>query len=215
MLEAPADPESVWKTVPFFKNLESSLQLVAQNQVWVRDENLNVELNGDVDLLRDADGVRLFGSLSSLRGAYRFQNRDFRIELGQIDFVGSGTIDPTVSIVGATRLPIVQDPALPSERDDLTIRVIVGGTITQPEITLESDPPVGDEATILSYILLGPMTFLSGQQGVFGEQSAGLVVGLAANQLKERIGQELNLDVLQLENGHGRACIPCAGWEVH
>ena len=205
MLEAPADPESVWKTVPFFKNLESSLQLVARNQVWVPDENLNVELNGDVDLLRDADGVRLFGSLSSLRGTYRFQNRDFRIELGQIDFVGSGTIDPTVSIVGATRLPIVQDPALPSERDDLTIRVIVGGTITQPEITLESDPPVGDEATILSYILLGrpPDDFLSGQQGVFGEQSAGLVVGLAANRLKERIGQELNLDVLQLEMATG------------
>jgi hypothetical protein len=205
MLEAPEDPESVWTTVPFFRNLESSLQLVAQNQVWVRDENLNVELNGDVDLLRDEDGVRLFGSLSTLRGSYRFQNRDFRIELGQIDFIGAGTIDPTVSIVGATRLPIIQDPALSGEREDLTVRVIVGGTITQPEITLESDPPVGDEATILSYILLGrpPDDFLSGQQSLFGERSAGLVVGLAANQLKERIGQELNLDVLQLEMATG------------
>ncbi len=201
MLETPADPESVWRTVPFFKNLISSLQLVAQNQVWVRDENLNVELNGDVDLLRDSDGVRLFGSLSSLRGAYRFQNRDFRIERGQIDFLGSGTVDPSVSIVGATRLPIVQDADLPANREDLTIRVIVGGTITQPEITLESDPPVGDQATILSYILLGrpPDDFLTGQQGVFGEQSAGLVVGLAANQLKERIGEQLNLDLVQLE----------------
>ncbi|MBK36339.1 MAG: hypothetical protein CME26_12535 [Gemmatimonadetes bacterium] len=205
LLEAPPDPESVWRTVPFFRNLHSTLQLVAQNQVWVRDENLNVELNGDVDLLRNEEGVRLFGSLSSLRGAYRFQNRDFRIERGQIDFTGAGTIDPIVSIVGATRLPILQNSETSAERDDVTIRVIVGGTITQPEITVESDPPVGDEATILSYILLGrpPDDFLSGQQGVFGEQSAGLVMGLAANQLKERIGQELNLDVVQLEMATG------------
>lgn len=47
------------------------------------------------------------------------------------------------------------------------------------------------------------MTFYPANRAYLESNQPVFVVGLAANRLKERIGQELNLDVLQLEMATG------------
>ena len=88
------------------------------------------------------------------------------------------------------------------------------GTLLYPQVSLESDREELSEGDILSYLVLGRpaedvTAFLSGQEtgdGGLGltEGAAGLVVGLAANQLKQRIGQRLNLDMVEIDTGGGR-----------
>ena len=92
------------------------------------------------------------------------------------------------------------------------ISAIVGGTLLYPRITLESDttPPLS-EADMLSYLVLGrPSENViggaqetgDGKPGLEG-QAAGLVLGVAANQLKRQIGRQLNLDLVEIDMGGG------------
>jgi autotransporter translocation and assembly factor TamB len=88
----------------------------------------------------------------------------------------------------------------------------VGGTLLKPQISLESDAAERlSESDILSYLLIGrPADDVSGlMSGAGGAgrrlegQAAVLVLGLAANQLKQTIGRRLNLDVVEIDLGMG------------
>lgn len=224
MLEAPPDPESIWRTVPFFENLQTRLQVTAERQLWVRDEAVNVELSGDVDVLRTKEdlaarrseelGFRFFGTMSSLRGTYRFQNRNFRIVRGNLTFVGEQPVNPNVDIHAWARIPILTGELDQTEREDFDISVLVTGSFTQSRITLAEgrEPDLagvnvvqddGQQAELLSYILFGrgPDQLIAAEQNLLGEQSAGLVLGLATRELQNRLAASLNLDMIQVEMG--------------
>jgi autotransporter translocation and assembly factor TamB len=158
-----------------------------------------------VDLVKTTDGIRIYGSLASRRGRYDFQNTSFDIDQGEIHFRGQAEIDPELYILATQRIMLASgEPA--------TISAIVGGTLLYPRITLESDttPPLS-EADMLSYLVLGrPSENViggaqesgSGKPGIEG-QAAGLVLGVAANQLKRQIGRQLNLDLVEIDMGGG------------
>ena len=84
------------------------------------------------------------------------------------------------------------------------ISVIVGGTLLNPRITLESDttPPLS-EADMLSYLIVGRPAEDIGRS--LEGQATGLVLGVAASQLKRTIGRQLNLDVVEIDLGEGSA----------
>jgi translocation and assembly module TamB len=224
MLEAPPDPESIWSTIPFFENLQCEVELSAERQLWVRDEAINVELSGDIDVLRNQNdvttrrsgelGFRFFGTMESLRGTYRFQNRNFRIEEGNLTFLGEGEVNPEVNIVAWSRIPTFT----PNGSGELVhtpvdISVAVSESFTQPRITLHYREEIVDgvvpmaeeqeQAVLLSYVLFGrsPDELIAAEQNVLGEQSAGLVMGLATRELQSRLADRLNLDMMQVEMG--------------
>ena len=102
-IEAPSDPESIWKTWPFFKNMVANIQMSAAKNVWIRDRDFNIEIEGDVDLRKDLEGIRLYGAVRSRQGRYEFLNRSFKIDDGAIQFQGRREIDPDVAILGFAR----------------------------------------------------------------------------------------------------------------
>jgi len=217
MLEAPSDPESIWLTVPFFENLQCELQLSAERQLWIRDEAVNVELAGDIDILRNLDdvsdrlhnelGFRFFGGMESLRGTYRFQSRNFRIVQGGLSFQGEPQVNPVLDIEARSRIPIfVPGKNGDIAREEMNLAVLVSGSFTQPEILMRDeadDEAAQDQARLLSFLLFGraPDQLIAAEQNVLGEQSAGLVLGLATRELQSRIADRLNLDVVQVEMG--------------
>ncbi|MDP6775517.1 MAG: translocation/assembly module TamB domain-containing protein, partial [Candidatus Latescibacteria bacterium] len=204
-LEAPPETQSVWEGSAFLRSLMGTVRVSASRNVWIRDRDLNVEISGDVDLVKTTDGIRIYGSLASRRGRYDFQNTSFDIDQGEIHFRGQAEIDPELYILATQRIMLASgEPA--------TISAIVGGTLLYPRITLESDttPPLS-EADMLSYLVLGrPSENViggaqesgSGKPGIEG-QAAGLVLGVAANQLKRQIGRQLNLDLVEIDMGGG------------
>ncbi len=202
-IEYPTDV--AWMSSPLFRNLVCDVRVSASRNVWIRDRELNVEISGDVDLVKDKEGIRLYGSLDSRQGRYEFQNTSFAIDRGEINFRGSADINPDLYIIATRRIRLVSN-------ENAVISVVVGGTLLEPNISLESDtmPPM-DESDILSYLLIGrPADDVSGL--VSGEGGAGsrlegqaavLVLGVAANQLKRTIGRRLNLDVVEIDLGLG------------
>ncbi|HAA77767.1 TPA: hypothetical protein DCE37_21885 [Candidatus Latescibacteria bacterium] len=230
MLQAPPDPESIWRVVPFFRNLQMDLTLAAARQLWVRDDLVNVELAGDLDILRDLEdiaerradelGFRFFGSMNSLRGTYRFQNRTFRIwrEEGEggIVFDGERSAGPQIDMKAWARIPTVEPAGAEGEvtRGEIYITVLATGSFEKPELLLVQGRPDAEEdfdlavdetrqAELLSYILFGrnPDLLIAAEQSLLGEQSTGLILGMATRELQSRIAESLNLDLVQVEMG--------------
>lgn len=202
-IEYPTDVG--WMSSPLFENLVSNVRVSASRNVWIRDRELNVEISGDVDLVKDKAGIRLYGSLDSRQGRYEFQNTSFAIDRGEINFRGSADINPDLYIIATRRIRLVSN-------ENAVISVVVGGTLLEPSISLESDttPPL-DESDILSYLVIGRPAddvsgLMSGEGGAARRlegQAAVLVLGVAANQLKRTIGRRLNLDVVEIDLGLG------------
>ena len=202
-VEYPRD--LAWMTSPFFGNLSCDVRVSASRNVWIRDRDLNVEISGDVDLVKDAAGLRVYGSLDSRQGRYEFQNTSFAIHRGEINFRGSTDINPDLYIVASRRVRLVTN-------ENATVSIVVGGTLLKPQISLESDAAERlSESDILSYLLIGRPAddvsdLMSGDGGAGSRlegQAAVLVLGLAANQLKQTIGRRLNLDVVEIDLGMG------------
>ncbi|MDA0745686.1 MAG: translocation/assembly module TamB, partial [bacterium] len=191
LLEGPSDLDpTVW---PIYNNLTADLRISARRNVWIKDKDLNLEIAGDVDLRKDREGVRLYGSLNSRRGRYEFQSTRFAIERAEIQFQGKPDLDPDLYILATNRIRLAGgEPAV--------INAIIGGTLKYPRITLESDPPM-PMPDILSYLLLGHPAEYQGSGPGLENRAAGFVVGVAANQLKQTIGRQFNLDLVEIDAG--------------
>jgi hypothetical protein len=196
-VEAPIEAESFWESSTYLKGLRGRVRLSAERNVWARGPTFDIEMEGDVDLVKDAEGIRIYGPLNSRRGIYEFAKTDFRIERGELQFLGALDINPNLYILGTHRLRLITG-------ESAVITAVIGGTLAAPLVTLESDPDL-PEVDIFSYLIIGmpaqDMTSLLGgsQSGGLESQAAGLVLGVAASQLKRSIGRELNLDIVEFE----------------
>ena len=125
----------------FLETLEMHLQVSAERQVWVRDPTFEVEIEGDVDVIKDRGGLRIYGTMASRRGNYILQNRRLRITQGEIRFQGRPDGNPDMDIRAETRVRAVLTEGEKPEPVDII--VTVGGTLAYPQISFDSDSSVG------------------------------------------------------------------------
>ena len=188
LLEAPS-----MEMPAFLRGSEIHLQVSAERQVWVRDPTFEVEIEGDVDVIKDREDLRIYGTMSSRRGNYIWQNRRLRITRGEIRFQGRPDGNPDLDIRAETRVRTVTEP--------VDIIVIVGGTLTYPQISFDSDPQIGEDVGDIASLLL---TGRPADQFDFSrEYTMDLVAGVVANRLGQHIGQKLNLDLVEIDVGEG------------
>jgi translocation and assembly module TamB len=170
---------------------------------------VNVTLGGDLRITKQADrDYRLLGQISTVRGTYNFQGRRFDIlRDGTVRFGGQATIDPTLDIVANRVISGVE------------ARVNVRGTLSQPELTLSSRPPL-DEADVLSLIIFNaPSNELGqGQQLSLAQRAGEMATGFAAGKIADSIGRALGLDVFEIsttpESGTGQGATLILGQQI-
>lgn len=194
-LFAVADRELLQEQVleegnPLLENLSADVRLLVDRGTWVRSREANVEIftpeeSGplEVSLDQSEGAILLEGVVSTERGTYEFLGRRFELRQGSVVFVGTPTINPTLQLRGEN---VVNVPA----REALTIRILIGGTMSEPVISLESDaqPPLS-QSDLISYLALGQSSStLLQQQGssVTGGGSQGLV-GTASEVVTQRL----------------------------
>ena len=183
----------------FLNNLAMQVQVSADRQVWVRDPTFEVEIAGDVDVIQDRDGMRIYGALASRRGNYILQNRRLRITRGEIRFQGRPGGNPDLDIRAETRVRTAIAEGAVAEPVD--IFVTVGGTLVHPQVAITSEPQLeGDVGDMVALLLTGR----SVSQFQFSRGGTlDLVLGVAANRLGQRLGQKLNLDLVEVDVGEG------------
>jgi translocation and assembly module TamB len=200
-------------TSPFMENLRLSLGLRVDRDTWVRSREANVEIFSE-DWLRIAmapgrSTFTLDGVVSTERGEYTFMSRRFQIRRGSATFIGAPDVNPTVQ---ATAEYEVRVPG----REAMFIRLLIGGTVRSPRLTLESSaqPPI-TQSDLLAYLAFGRSSSSLLQLGGSGlgggggnlagttaalarNQIAAIALGVAVAEVEQNAARSLNVDVLNI-----------------
>lgn len=188
------------------RNLQlDDVRLRIGDDVWLRSPEANLKLGGQLRLTRsaprDARGARLAlaDSLTVERGSYQLNlgiaRPTFEVERGVVRFFGDPDLEPTLDIAA---LHTVRETRANSNRQDVRIRVNIGGTVERPTLALTSaDNPPLPESDMLSYLVTGePAYTVLGS--TYAEQGATLALRLAGSYLSSRLAGG-RFDVVQVE----------------
>jgi translocation and assembly module TamB len=169
-----------------FKNLAIDLGVNIQRNTWIRHENAQVELDGDLNINKRTGGpISVVGEIDTVRGWLEFHSKRFTLASGQILFTGGAEIDPALNVDAQYAV------------SDYTIDVIVAGTASKPDIKLQSQPQLA-QADILSLILFGTTSSQLGQaqKTTLQQQAQSMAAGAAGQALSEALGlASLGVDV--------------------
>lgn len=194
-------PSSGWEEDPLVQALQMTVSVKADQQVWVRDPTFNIEMVGDLDVVKDAEGFKVFGNMRSRRGSYLFQSRRLGITRGEMVFQGKTEIDPNLDIVAETRVMARLGNSASSDNDvaePVNVTVTVGGTLSHPDIQLSSSPTIDRFEDIVSVLLVGATrdaAKIDNADAVAGD----LLLGVLANRFGQELGENLNLDLVEVD----------------
>jgi translocation and assembly module TamB len=175
------------------------------DDVWLRSPEANIKLGGALRVTRavSRDGgvarLALSDSLTVQRGTYQLNlglaRPSFEVERGVIRFFGDPDLEPGLDI---SALHTVREVRANSNRQDVRIRVNIGGTLNRLSLALSSaDNPPLPESDMLSYLVTGePANLLLGTR--YSEQGATLALRLAGSYLSSRLAGG-RFDVVQVE----------------
>lgn len=175
------------------------------DDVWLRSPEANLKLGGQLRVTRAAAGdgsvpqLALADSLTVERGSYQLNlgiaRPSFEVERGVVRFFGDPDLEPLLDI---SALHTVRETRANSNRQDVRIRVNIGGTLERPSLTLTSaDNPPLPESDMLSYLVTGePAYTVLGS--TYAEQGATLALRLAGSFLSSRLAGG-RFDVVQVE----------------
>lgn len=153
--------------------------------------DLNITLGGDLNVRKETGGpVTLAGIVNTVRGTYRFQNRQFDLMRdGTIRFTGDAEFNPVLD-VSATR-------DIPDTGVEAKVRVT--GTLRAPELALSSTPPL-EESDVLALIVFNrPINELgTGERASLAATAGQIATGFIATPLGESIGRALDLDIFEI-----------------
>ncbi|MES2524209.1 MAG: translocation/assembly module TamB domain-containing protein [Gemmatimonadota bacterium] len=176
------------------------------DDVWLRSPEANLKMGGSLRVTRavgrDAGNARLAlsDSLTVERGTYQLNlgiaRPSFEVERGVVRFFGDPDLEPALDI---TALHTVRETRPNSNRQNVRVRVSIGGNVDRPTLTLASaDNPPLPESDMLSYLVTGePATALLGSNSA-ADQGATLALRLASSYLSSRLAGG-RFDVVQVE----------------
>ena len=209
---------------PLLKNMRMDVALFVSRGTWVRSRDANVEIYTpdeglSVHVDRAKQTLALDGVISSDNGQYTFLTKRFTITRGSAMFIGttggSGEpLNPTLQATGEYQVKQSQGEAL-------NIRVLIGGTLRQPKLSLESDaqPPIS-QSDLLSYLAFGRSSGSLLQLGDAGgaagggtntgsglvstgaafayKRLAGVAIGVLADEFEGDASKSLGADVFNI-----------------
>jgi translocation and assembly module TamB len=198
---------------PLIANLRMEVTVGVKRNTWVRNREANIEIHTDDPVfVRDEQQAFLItGVVSTDRGEYSFMSKRFQIQRGSAMFIGSPDLNPTLQITGEYQVEV-------ASRGALNIRVVVGGTLKHPNLSLESDAqPPKTQSELLSLLAFGQSTtslvasttssiagsaatldlFGVGAQ-VAARRLASVALGVAVQQVQMQAGRATGVDVFDI-----------------
>jgi autotransporter translocation and assembly factor TamB len=153
--------------------------------VFVRAKDLDIELDSNLSLTGDGTGdPAVNGVVQIRRGRINITGQRFNFEPGEIGFDG-GT-NPNLNIRITRQYP------------EALVLVEIRGTPEKPQLRLSSDPPIYDQAQIISLVMTGQPGGQPSTGGAFDPTAA--IATAVLGKLADKIAPELGLDVLRVES---------------
>ncbi|HTA19438.1 MAG TPA: translocation/assembly module TamB domain-containing protein, partial [Polyangia bacterium] len=159
--------------------------------IYVRGKDLDLEVDSTLKAGRATSGphtgsLTLAGGIHIVRGRINIQDQRFDFARGDITFDGGTDLNPALDI------------RLQRQYPDALVIVELGGTPKKPSLRLTSEPPIYDQAQVVSLILTGQPGGQPSNGKAFDPTTA--VATAVLSRLADQLAPEVGLDVLRVEN---------------
>jgi translocation and assembly module TamB len=196
---------------PFLQNLMLAVDVSLARDSWLRGQDLNVEMDGELQVFWDRieRNLAMVGELEAVRGYYTVLGRQFQVQGGTVSFLGTPGVNPSLDIQALHRIRTVE------EDENLEIIANVGGTLMTPRVSLTSNARYGiAESDLVSYLIFGRPSYAlaSGQNrwirgatgsllGAAGGAGLNFTLGTVGSQLGSVVARDFGLDYLTISQG--------------
>jgi translocation and assembly module TamB len=197
-----------------------NLRVLLGSDVWLRSNEANIQLGGEVQLSKSEKSYTPSGTLDALRGSYTLRigpiTRDFTVERGSVRYYGdlnAGLDIRATHVVRAVR------------GEEIPVIANISGTLYAPKVNLEStfNPPIS-ETDLVSYLVTGYPANEAARLGKSGALETGLSYFSSAlsSELERALIQDLGvpLDLIEIRpgvtSGGGAQTLTqlAAGWQL-
>jgi translocation and assembly module TamB len=181
--EPPRETDEPGAGLPLYARVE----VVLGEQVELGGFGLDATLDGRLTVV-ERPGRRPIGSGEvRIAGQYKAYGQDLKITSGRVLFAGTPLDDPRLEIRAIRELD-----------DDLEAGLLIRGTARNPEVSVFSDPSLG-ETDALAYLVTGrPMNAIgaggTGEEGDLVQKAAQSLGTAAGGLLAKRLGKRLGID---------------------
>lgn len=166
------------------------LTLTAPGQVFVRGRGLDAELAGQLRLTGPTSDIIPQGGFELVRGRLDILNQRFTLDEGRIQM--SGSFDPVLRFVAETNA------------NGITVRVILDGPASSPEISFSSSPELPEDEVLAQLLFGRNLSNLSALQALELANAVATLAGRGGmgllSRLRDGFGLD-DLDVSQTEDG--------------
>ncbi len=183
-----------------------NLDISAPNNCWIINDDVKLEFQGDVMVLREGGELRILGDLKTIRGKYFLYGTKFTIEKGSFFFDNIEKIDPKIDFLVSTRLmggssASSGQTSLMSTGSGDRVRLAIKGTLSEPKVEPAPDSPYSKEDILeLLAFQRGFSSVDSGGMGsLFQERVIKSLGGAYSSRFLESIaGQTLGVETFEI-----------------
>jgi translocation and assembly module TamB len=154
--------------------------------VHVRGKDLDLDVESHLRLQTREGEPRLTGGVHIRRGFLNVSGQRLDFERGDLAFNGSAEPNPTLDI------------RLTRQFSEARVVIEIRGTLKKPELHLSSDPPIYQDAQIISLLLTGS----PGGQPSNGRpfDPTAVAATLVLGKLADAVAPQIGLDVVRVAN---------------
>lgn len=187
-------------TIDYLKNFTGKLNLTIPRNTWVKNNEMRIELSGDLELIKNQEFFELFGTVNVVRGQYEIFGKTFKIDQGTITFQGG---EDYLFQLNLDASYIFRN----SDKIEQKLAVNLHGTIDNPKVNFTLDGNSIEEGDALSYIFFGSslnQLSISQQENISGASKTSIAGSAAASllssQLTKFLGDKLNVDYIEVKS---------------
>lgn len=167
------------------------LTINAPNRIFVRGRGLDAELGGQVRLTGPLSVIAPVGSFNLIRGRLSILGQRITLDEGSLTLIGD--LDPFLTLIART------------SGDDIIVEVAIRGRISQPQITLSSQPQLPQDEVLARLIFQRSLNELSpfqiAQLAAAAAELAGTSDASLLGNLRDSLGLA-DLDIITDETGN-------------
>lgn len=175
----------------------ADLLIEGANNIWLRNRDAEIELEGSVLMKKDSQGMRFLGDLETIRGRYFLYNNEFRITSGSLEFAD-------VHDVRNARVEVMAETEVATEEGRERISLEITGTIAKPYLAATSESGY-TEPEIFRLLALGDEGGDpdGGAASPFSRALARSWGRILARKFGTELARSLGLDEVEIEPGPG------------
>jgi autotransporter translocation and assembly factor TamB len=172
---------------PFLKTMDLDIAIKRKGEMKVQNNVADLTLNPDLKIIGTFIKPVVTGRIAVIEGTVTFQNNEFTVSRGVIDFLNPYKTEPTVDIKGETKVR------------DWTIDLAIEGPLDNIQFNLTSIP-VEQPPDILSLLVVGKTSreLTQSQTGLTVSPTA-MAAELLSSTYGKQVKKATSLDILSLK----------------